>query len=79
MPKFNTKDVTEPKEGLVVSRGAWWLCKDGDPTKALFFGNCPQANKDKRIPEWSLNQERYKAIGNLQIVYIDIAYIPRQD
>lgn len=79
MPKFNTKDVTKPKEGLVVMKAAYWLCVDGDPTKALFFGNAPQTNKDKRIPEWSLKQDRYKAVGNLQIIYIETAYAPRQD
>lgn len=79
MPKFNTKDVTEPQEGLVVVKSSHWLCVDGDPTKALFFGNCPQANRNKAVPEWSLNQERYKAVGNLQIVFIETAYVPRQD
>lgn len=79
MPKFNTKDVTEPKEGLVVVKASHWLCIDGDPTQALFFGSTPQCNRNKAIPEWSLKQDRYKAFGNLQIVYIETAFVPRQD
>lgn len=76
--KYQTKDVTEPKTGLVVKMGYWWICEDGDPTKALFFGTAAQCNKDKRISEWTLNGY-YKGHDNLQLVFIPYAYVPQVD
>jgi hypothetical protein len=76
--RYTTKDVTVPKSGLVVNMGSFWICEDGDPTKALFFGQSAQCNKDKRICEWTLNGY-YKGHDNLQIVFIEYAYVPQVD
>lgn len=76
--KYTTKDVTVPKDGLVLKTGNFWLCEDGDPARALFHGQTPQCNKDRRVAEWVLNGA-YKAHDNLQIVFIDFAYVPPVD
>jgi hypothetical protein len=76
--KYHTIDVTIPKSMLVVRKDCYWLCEDGDPTKALFCHQTPQCNTDKRIAEWVLNGA-YKAHDNLQIVFIELAYVPQID
>lgn len=76
--KFSTKDVTEPKSGLVCYTESWWICLDGDPKKALFYGSSPQCNKDKRIGEHLLKGDLYKGM-NVSIVFIDVAYVPQRD
>lgn len=77
MLKFNTKDVTEPKEGLVVYKDAYWFCVDGDPKQALFFGKFPQCNKNKNVQDWMMKQDQYAKQGNLQIVLIETAFVPQ--
>jgi hypothetical protein len=74
--KYHTKDVTIPQTGLVVRKDHYWLCEDGDPAKALFHNTTPQCNSDKRCTEWVLNNA-YKSHNNIQIVFIDIAFIPQ--
>lgn len=76
--KYHTKDVTKPIDGLVIKKDCFWLCEDGDPERALFFWKTPQCNKDKRVAEWSLNNT-YKAHDNIQIVFIELAYVPKVD
>jgi hypothetical protein len=76
--KYTTKDVTKPKTGLVVYMGNFWLCEDGDPTKALFYGPAPQCNKDKRILHWRINNPN-NLPENTQIVFINYAYVPQAD
>jgi hypothetical protein len=81
MPKsaFNTKDIKTPQSGLVVLRDAYWLCEDGDPKRALFFGDSPQCNKDKRITEYLLNTAQYKYKGNLLVTFVELAFVPPRD
>jgi hypothetical protein len=74
--KYTTKDVTQPKEGLVVRKDSYWLCENGDPAKAFFWGPAPQCNKDKRIMDWRLSQPN-TIPDNAQIVFIEYAYIPQ--
>lgn len=76
--KYTTKDVTIPVDGFVLNKAKYWLCEDGDPTKALYFWKTAQCNGDKRILEWAL-KHTYKAHDNLQIVFIDFAYVPPVD
>lgn len=33
--KFNFKDISTPKSGLQVYTDSWWLCENGDTTKAF--------------------------------------------
>lgn len=74
MPIFKTKDVTEPKDGLVVYKNTHWLCVNGDPKQALFFGNAPQCNSNVKVLEWSLKRDQYANRG-LQIVFIETAFV----
>lgn len=73
--KYTTKDVTTPVDGFTLMKDKYWLCEDGDPTKALYFWKTAQCNGDKRVLEWALNHT-YKAHNNLKIVFIDFAYVP---
>jgi hypothetical protein len=75
--KYHTIDVTKPKNYATVRKDHYWLCEDGDPTKALFHNEALQCNKDKRIAEWVLNGA-YKAHDNIQVVFIEMAYVPQQ-
>lgn len=79
MPIFNTKDVTEPKDGLVVYKDAHWLCVNGDPKRALFYGNSPQCNRNVKVSEWTLKQDQYAKRGDLQIIYIETAFVPQSN
>jgi len=76
--KFNFKDVTEPATGMTVYRDCYWLCENGDETKALFSGNSPQCNSNKAILEWALARPMYSNM-NLQSVFIPLAFAPSQD
>lgn len=74
-PKFNFKDIATPKSGLQVYTNSYWLCKNGDTTKALFFGDSPQCNANLKICEWTPKHNMYKDF-NLQIVFVPVAYVP---
>lgn len=76
--KYHTVDVTIPKSYSTVRKDHYWLCEDGDPTKALFHNQTPQCNKDHRIAEWVF-KNAYKAHDNIQIVFIELAYVPQVD
>jgi hypothetical protein len=75
---FNLKDITEPKDGLIVYMNAYWLCVDGDPKKALFYHDAPQCNRDKRIQEWMLKEGQYAGRTDLEITHVGIAYAPNR-
>lgn len=74
---FNTKDITEPKSGLIVYKDAWWMCENGDPTKALFYGMSPQCNKNKLICEWVIKNKLYEG-ENIEIIFVETAFVPPQ-
>jgi hypothetical protein len=76
--KFTTRDIVTPKPGLMVYGPSYWLCEDGDPKKALFYGTSAQCNKDRRIPEMMLKGMR-KDRTDLQIVFVETAYVPQRD
>lgn len=76
--KYHTKDVTIPVDGFILKKGKYWLCEDGDPTRALFVWKTAQCNSDRRISEWAL-KNTYKAHNNIQIVCIEFAYVPQVD
>jgi hypothetical protein len=79
MPQFNTKDVTTPNDGLVVYKNAHWLCVNGDPKQALFFGSAPQCNTNIKVQEWAMKQDMYAKRGDLQIVFIETAFVPQRN
>lgn len=76
---FNTRDVTIPKSGLVVYSNSYWLCEDGDPQKALFYGLSPQCNRNERIVNRVLRNNKLYKDKNLEVVFIPIAYVPPID
>lgn len=74
--KPNIQDVTVPRNGYTVYSGNYWLCVDGDPCKALFYGTSPQCNRDKRIGDHMINSDAYgEYSGKLQIVFIENAFV----
>lgn len=78
-PNYKVIDVTEiPKGGeCAVYRDQYWLCVDGDETKALFFHTTPQANSDLKLTEWVLNRTKNVIpFENVDIVFIDLAFGP---
>lgn len=75
---FTTKDVTTPQSGLVVYKNRYWNCIDGDPTKALFYGNSPQCNGDIKVQQWMIKTDLYKGM-NVKPVFIETAYVPQRD
>lgn len=71
---YTTIDVTQPKDGYTVRTNYYWLCVNGDPTKALFYKKLyPQCNKNKYISEKhgikELNGE------TVSVIFIPVAYI----
>lgn len=76
--KFIIRDVTTPKNGLVVYTKSYWVCVDGDPTKALFYGTSPQCNTNESITKWMLKGDLYKAY-NVSVVYIETAFVPERN
>lgn len=78
MSNFNLKDIVTPQNGLVVYSNAYWLCSHGDPTKALFYGDSPQANQNRKILEWLLKTKQYSERGDLQIVFVETAFVPER-
>ncbi len=79
--KFEIRDVTKPKNGLIVYSNSYWICIDGNPGKALFYGTSPQCNNNKLISETLLkNKQVYPDnLGNLQVVFIEIAFVPQRN
>lgn len=75
--KYHTVDVTNPTSYSTVYKEHYWLCEDGDPTRALFFNQTAQCNRDMRICNWIVNGA-YKAHDNIQIVFMELAYVPQQ-
>lgn len=80
---FNTKDITTPKEGLVVMENKYWMCEDGDPAKALFYGNHPQCNQNENVIKYALKEEASmnyaKGFKNLQSVFVKTAFVPQRE
>lgn len=76
MHSFTTEDITQPKEGRIVFENKYWLCENGDPTKALFYkGVYPQCNKCRRIMIGlkGLSQRNFDA--PIEIIFIKTAYV----
>lgn len=72
--KYHTIDVVTPFEGAIVVLNTYWLCKDGDPKQAIFFGTTAQCNKSEAIVDKYLQYTRDKSGWNVEIVFLEIAY-----
>ncbi len=76
---FNFKNIIEPLQNYIVYKNYYWLCLNGNHEQALFFGDGPQCNKDERVCKWMLDQKQFKELGNLEIVFIETAFIKKRD
>jgi len=72
---FNTRDITIPKEGFFVYKDKYWVCVDGDPAKAVFFGDNPQCNRYDRIVEHGIKTKLYGDM-NVSAVFVETAFVP---
>lgn len=73
---YHTKDVKTPITGMAVITNSYWLCKDSDPTQAIFFNGTAQCNRHKEIPERMLEYTKNKTGWDIGIVFLDLAYRP---
>jgi len=71
---YSTQDVTEIKDGKTVALNRYWLCKDGDPTKAIFFDGVAQCNRNKRIPNRMKAFIKERTGWDVDVVFLEIAY-----
>ena len=78
-PTFATRDITEPLQGYTVYTRHWWVCKDGNPAKALFYGDSPQCNVNKRVLEANINYVEQNFAANVSIVFVPVAYLRQRD
>lgn len=76
---FFDLDITEPKDGLIVMKNRWWACIEGDPKKALFFGQgkSPQCNSQQSIIERSIQKGLYKGFV-VRSVFVETAFAPER-
>lgn len=70
---FKEVDITVPKEGRVILMNRYWACVKGVPTKALYYGNSPQCNKNESIMKWT-NDRLFTKEDNVHVVFVPIAY-----
>ena len=73
--EYNTKDVSTPRDGYTVYMNRYWVCVDGDPKQALFYGDSPQCNRNKYVPETMLSGGTYKGQRYLEVVFLETAYL----
>lgn len=74
MQDYTVKDITDPKEGYIVFKNRYWVCQDGDPTKALFYKQkYPQCNHNSLVVKNGL--ESYPKQYNALVVFVPTAYI----
>lgn len=66
-------DITTPVDGRRVIADSYWCCVDGDPKRALFYGDSPQCNKNARIVESNAGR-LFKPDENVKIVFVNVAY-----
>lgn len=72
--RYTTKDVNIPYHGATVYTDTWWVCIDGDSSKALFYDDRPQCSKDKQIVEFGIKNGTYTDM-KVGLVFIEVAYI----
>lgn len=73
---FIFRDVTQPIPGYITVGSVYWLCKNGDPTQALFWGQFPQYNSNPDTVKHMMNENMYKEVGGLEMVFMQLSYIP---
>ena len=69
-------DVTQPKEGYRVALNRYWLCTEGDLTRAIFFGNSPQCNTKESISRMGIVLAKDGTGWPVDVVFAPISYIP---
>lgn len=76
MTKYKTVDVSIIKAGRVVVLDTYWLCKNGNPSEAVYYGESAQCNAHKSIADRFVNMTSEKTGWNLEVVFIPVAYRP---
>lgn len=78
---YSTRNVRQPFQGAVVRTNAYWVCVEGDPERAVFFGLSPQCNASEIFvrSRWGLGRIEKATNWKLSVVYIPVAYIPAQE
>lgn len=73
---YSTEDVQTPFSGRVVMTNVYCLCKDNDPTQAIFFNGTAQCNKHRQIPERMLEYTKEKTGWDVGVVFFETAFRP---
>lgn len=77
---FKYVDIITPKPGLVVGGPSYWMCKNGDPKQALFFGKSAQRNTNKSVVEHLLKSNPiYAKLEGIEIVYVEMSFLAPVD
>lgn len=77
MSKYSTIDVSKPTPGRVVMKDKYWLCKDGDPTQAIFYGQTAQCNQYKQIPDRMKEYTEKQTGWKVGVVFMEFSYRPQ--
>ncbi len=76
---FITRDVTTPTNGWIVRTDYFWICENGDPTKALFFqGYSAQCNRMEAMVDRFIHTLYKDHPVPVSKVFIPIAYVPER-
>ncbi len=77
--KYIEFDVVNPDGIVQVYRDYYWWCIDGDPRRALFFGNSIKEGR----PQCNYNEDLAKYIGLklghdkiAKLIQIHLAFVP---
>lgn len=74
--QYRAIDVTKIATGKIVVLDRYWLCKDGDPSKAIFYNSTPQCNASKSLPDRLLEYTEKETGWDVSVVFIKIGYKP---
>jgi hypothetical protein len=77
-PNHTTYDVTKAAHGDTVAIGLFWLCKDGDPTQAIFYKGEPQGNKDVLVSNRFVGMVRRETGWPVEVIQIELAFKPQR-
>lgn len=71
---FELRDVTKASTGKIVYSNYYWICKDGDPKQALYYGDAPQCNLNEDLASKYADILDKKLNYSVSPVFLEIAY-----
>ena len=73
--KYHEVDVLHPRvdTAVYVYGPRYWACRNGDPTRALFYQGSPQCNSMESVMKRAL-ERRFG--DDVEIVFLERAYVP---